>query len=90
MHIAVAKGAKEGQSFISYVEFLASKGYVPPDSESWVDHIRKQGNEANHKIVIMKDDDAKDLLSFIGMLLRIIYEFPANAARRNTPKTPVT
>lgn len=77
MHIAVEQGAQEGDSFLSYVEFLADNGYVPPDGRSWVDHIRRKGNEANHEIVLMTKDDASDLLSFSEMLLKFIYEFPA-------------
>lgn len=82
MHIAVAKGAKEGKNFIEYVEYLSDNNYIPPDAKSWVDHIRKKGNEANHEIVIMEKEDAKDLLDFVGMLLKIIYEFPANIKKK--------
>jgi hypothetical protein len=77
MHIAVAKGAKAGKTFIEYVDYLADNHYVPPSSRDWVDHIRKKGNEANHEIVIMKSEDAEELLLFIAMLLKFIYEFPA-------------
>jgi hypothetical protein len=31
MHIAVEKSAAPGQSFLHYVEYLAGKGYVPPE-----------------------------------------------------------
>lgn len=82
MHIAVSKGDTPGKDFIDYVEFLSAKNYIPPDAKEWVDHIRKKGNEANHEIVIMKKQDAEDLLSFIETLLRIIYEFPANVRKR--------
>ncbi len=82
MHIAVAKGAKEGKNFIAYVEYLSDNNYIPPDAKSWVDHIRRKGNEANHEIVIMEKEDAKDLLDFVGMLLKIIYEFPANIKKK--------
>ena len=77
MHVAVSKGAKEGKNFIEYVEYLSSKGYVPPDAKSWVDHIRTKGNEANHEIVIMAEEEAKDMISFCEMLLKLVYEFPA-------------
>lgn len=76
MHIAVAQGAKEGLPFIEYVDYLVRTGYVPPNGKHWVDHIRKKGNEANHEIVIMQQQEAKDLITFIEMLLRFIYEFP--------------
>lgn len=83
MHIAVSKGAKEGQKFAQYVEYLAEKNFIPPGSEGWVDHIRDKGNEANHEIVLMLQEDARDLISFIEMLLRLIYEFPARIKAKN-------
>lgn len=76
MNIAVAQGAKEGETFVKYVEYLAGKGYVPPNGQGWVDHIRKKGNEANHEIVLMSKTDADELILFIEMLLKFIYEFP--------------
>jgi hypothetical protein len=77
MHIAVDKGASEGKPFIEYVEYLSNKGYVPPNGKVWVDHIRGKGNEANHEIKIMTKEDALDLVTFIEMLLKFIYEFPS-------------
>jgi hypothetical protein len=76
MHIAVEQGAKVGESFLTYVEFLASSGYVPPNGKGWVDHIRQKGNEANHEIKLMTVEDATELISFSEMLLKFIYEFP--------------
>ena len=77
MNIAVNQKAKEGLKFIEYVDYLAQNGFVPPNGKHWVDHIRKKGNEATHEIAIMGEQDAKELLSFIEMLLRFIYEFPS-------------
>jgi Domain of unknown function (DUF4145) len=85
MHIAVSKGAAEKKTFIEYVEYLAANNYIPVDAKDWVDIIRLKSNEANHEVVIMEERDAKDLLSFIEMLLRIVFEFPANVRRRNAP-----
>jgi len=76
MHIAVEKSAKVGLSFFDYVNFISDEGYVPPNGKHWVDHIRKKGNEANHEIVLMNATDARELLTFIEMLLRFVYEFP--------------
>jgi hypothetical protein len=77
MNIAVQQGAGEGLKFIEYVNFLADKGFVPPNGKHWVDHIRKKGNEATHEIAVMNEQDARELISFIEMLLRFIYEFPS-------------
>jgi Domain of unknown function (DUF4145) len=83
MNIAVAQGASEGESFLSYIEHLAEAGYVPPHGKGWVDHIRRKGNEANHEIRLMAREDAEELISFVEMLLKFIYEFPARV-----PSTP--
>jgi hypothetical protein len=77
MHIAVEKGAAVGKSFAEYVDYLAQKGYIPPDGKTWVDQIRTKGNEANHEITIMSLEDAGDLIAFSEMLLKFVYEFPA-------------
>jgi hypothetical protein len=77
MNIAVTQGADEGKPFIFYVDYLATTGYVPPNGKIWVDHIRKKGNEATHEIALMKLSDAEELIVFVEMLLKFIYEFPA-------------
>ena len=86
MNIAVEQQAEEGKSFLHYVDYLATKGYVPPNGRAWVDHIRQKGNEANHEIKLMSADDALELILFIEMLLKFIYEFPAKVP--TVPKTP--
>ena len=64
MNIAVTQGANEGKNFITYVEYLSEKGFIPPNGRRWVDHIRKKGNEAAHEIALMKKEDAEELISF--------------------------
>lgn len=76
MNIGVEQGAPDGLTFVKYIEYLSDKGFVPPNGKHWVDHIRKKGNEATHEIVVMSAEDAKDLITFIEMLLKFIYEFP--------------
>lgn len=76
MHIGVAQGGAKNQTFLSYIDHLATTGYVPPNGKLWIDHIRKKGNEATHEIVLMDEGDANDLLAFLSMLLTFIYEFP--------------
>jgi hypothetical protein len=76
MNIAVAEGAKENQTFQKYVDYLADHNFIPPRGKVWVDYIRKRGNEATHEIELMDEQDATALITFVGMLLRFIYEFP--------------
>lgn len=77
MHIAVSQNAEPNKAFAYYVKYLAEKGYVPPNGQAWVDHIKDKGNEANHEIVFMTQEDATELITFSEMLLKFIYEFPA-------------
>lgn len=79
MNIAVSKGEAQGKTFAEYVDFLNSKGYIPPDGKEWVDKIRQKRNDATHEIPDMKKEDAEMLITFLEMLLRIIYEFPNRA-----------
>lgn len=76
MHIAVGQGADKDKAFLYYVTYLYDKHFIPPNGKHWVDHIRQKGNEANHEIRLMSQKDAHDLLIFIEMLLKFIYEFP--------------
>ena len=77
MHIAMEKGAKQGLAFIDYVDYLVDQHFAPPNSKPWVDKIRTIGNEANHEIKIMSMNEATELVNFVEMLLKFIYEFPA-------------
>ena len=76
MNVSVSLGANEGEPFVKYVQFLADKGYVPPNGKHWVDHIRTKSNEANHVIVLMSKDEAERLITFVEMMLKFIYELP--------------
>lgn len=76
MNIAVEKGAAENLKFIEYVEYLANKNYIPPDSQGWVDIIRTKGNDANHEIRLLEEEEAKQLIDLTQMLLKIIFEMP--------------
>lgn len=76
MNTAVSKGAEEGKNFAFYVSFLQDNHFIPPNSSEWVDHIRIKGNEATHEIPSMNKEDAIELLEFLEMLLRFVYEMP--------------
>lgn len=76
MSIAVAQGAKAGESFKAYVDGFEASGLVTAGMKDWVDEIRELGNDANHEIALMSKEDAETLLNFVVMLLKIAYEFP--------------
>jgi hypothetical protein len=79
MHIAVAQGANPGLNFVQYVDHLVDNHFAPPNSKPWVEKIRTHGNEATHEIIIKTKEDAEEILIFLEMLLKFIYEFPARA-----------
>ena len=80
MHIAVEKGASPNESFKHYVDWLVNNHYVPPGGEGWVDQIRDKGNEANHEIQLIDQHTAEQVLSFVELLLKFVYELPARVA----------
>lgn len=86
MNVAVSKGAEPDQKFGYYVRFLEEKNFIPPDGKEWVDHIREKGNEANHEIPSINKDEATELIDFVGMLLRFVYELPGRMAQRRKEK----
>ena len=79
MHIGVNCGAEEGKSFEYYVNYLDENGYVSKNCKKWVDIIRKKGNEANHEIQIFNEQDAKQIIKFLEIMISVIYEMPKEA-----------
>ena len=74
MHVAVEKGAKEGDTFSNYVTYLENLGFVTPPMKSWVDLIREHGNKATHLLETPNKSRAESTLMFTAELLRLIYE----------------
>lgn len=89
MNIAVVKGAKENDSFKSYVDYIIENRYFPVESKSWIDQIRRLGNEATHEIKVGLEVEAKALVDFIEMILRVLFEYPnkiVKASKNNNSK----
>ncbi len=84
MNISVSEGADKNKTFAYYVDYIVEKHL--PKAKDWIDHIREKGNEATHEIEIMTETDAKRLIEFSEMLLRVIYEYPASVGGK-TEKT---
>ena len=73
----VTKGAKEGKSFVQYLDYLEHQGFIPAKGKEWVEYVRLKGKEANHEISVMERKDAEQFIIFVETLLRANYEFPA-------------
>lgn len=84
MHLAVSVAeAKEGETFVQYVNHLQSAGYIPPNGKAWIDYVKKLGNEKNHEIKIGTAEESSRILKFIEVLLIFIYEFAQEAQKDN-------
>jgi hypothetical protein len=81
MNVAVSEGADEGLSFAEYVNYLEVQQFFSPKMRSFVDGIRRLGNEANHQIAPKTDQDAIAAIEFVGAVLRHNYEIPATFLR---------
>ena len=77
MNVAVAKGAAPGEQFVGYVNFIEAQHLVPPGSKLWLDHIRAKGNDATHEIPSVTRPEVEELLAFVEMLLKFVFEMPA-------------
>lgn len=77
MNIAVREGAKQGEGFKDYIDYLEKNGYFSPKSKAFVEYIRNLGNEANHEVAAKTRDDAVAALQFVAALLRHNYDLPS-------------
>lgn len=89
MHVAVDKGAEEGNSFSDYIDYLMTQGYVTPPMKGWVDLIRQHGNRASHDIAPVDRKRAEGTVQFTAQLLRSVYEMAHIAAQFSASDAPV-
>jgi hypothetical protein len=88
MHVAVDKGAKAGEPFAAYLDFLGKAGYVTPPMKGWVDLIRKHGNLATHELPAPDQQEAESTVMFTAELLRLVYEMEHMAQRYTVQPGP--
>lgn len=74
MNTAVEEGAKEGLTFVEYIDYLKAGNFLPPKSDSWVKSIKDIGNRANHRIVQVDELVANRTLDITSALLLFCYE----------------
>jgi hypothetical protein len=71
--------AAEGSSLKAQIDFLANNGTLPPIMKEWSHEVRELGNENAHPVPGAKGTspkDAKDVVEFLGFLLRLTYNLP--------------
>ncbi len=82
MHVAISKGAEENKSFEYYVDYIADNDIIPKHTKPWVDSIRNAGNEATHEVKSNTKEEASEIIEFLGMLLKLVYQYPAKMNNR--------
>jgi hypothetical protein len=65
MHVAVAGGAKEGETFAYYSNYIIEHHVVPESFRRLIDQLKDRGNDANHQIILMSEQEATQLLAII-------------------------
>ncbi len=89
MHIAVEKGAKENKSFASYVDHLVNSKVIADSLLEYATHVKDLGNEANHEIREIGREEAEEMISFLEMVCRTVYVYPAQLRKRKgEPELP--
>lgn len=70
LHIAVQKGAKKGNHFIEFVEYLKKEKIVGKPQYELLDRIKEAGNVENHEIRRATLEEASDLLDLVTLLVK--------------------
>ena len=86
VHIAVEKGAKQGDSFSNYLAFIEKKGYVPPVIKPKFEEVIKIGNKANHYTAKISQKEAKKIVGFMQAFLTLFYEYQDMAKSKKDGK----
>lgn len=58
------------------MDYLAKKGVVTTGMKDWVGEIRELGDDVNHELTVSNYERAEELLTFVAMLLKVVYEYP--------------
>jgi hypothetical protein len=73
----------KGSNLKSQIDDLSEKGILPPVMKDWAHEVRDLGNESAHPTPGAQGasaSDAKDVVEFLGFLLRFTYNLPNDIA----------
>lgn len=82
MHMAVTEGLPKKDSndrapnFFQCIEHLQIEGVITKRNRAWADRIKDIGNEANHDLASIDEQQASTVAKFTFQLLREVYELP--------------
>lgn len=76
MSCACDKGAKDGEPFTAYVDYITSQVLAFPAAKAAIDAIRTIGNDATHKLEFVNQADARRAMKIVTYMLNTIYSLP--------------
>lgn len=77
MACACHEGDDEGKKFVQYVDYLLDNSIKIPKAKAAIAAIKDIGNEANHKLDFLNQDQAKRSLQIVTYLLTALYSLPS-------------
>ena len=86
MYVAVEKGAKEREAFVSYIDYIENKGFITPPMKDWVGLIKEHGGKAAHLLEGTDKKRAESTVMFTAELLRLVYEMDFMAKKYTEKK----
>ncbi len=66
--------------FQANIKWLFDNHWIPPNGRAWVEHIREKGNDATHEVMTPDPELARQLVDFLEILLRVVYDMPNRLA----------
>jgi Domain of unknown function (DUF4145) len=79
-----------GKNLYDEINDLRSKGILPPIMVEWAHEVRELGNDNAHPVpgaVATKSQDAKAVVEYLTVLLRIVLDLPNQIAEHRGRKT---
>jgi hypothetical protein len=77
MVCACERGDSDGKKFVEYVDFITQTVLSFAPARTAIDAIRTIGNDANHDVAFVTQDDARRALSIVTYMLNTIYSLPS-------------
>jgi hypothetical protein len=78
MSFACQEGSTEGKHFTEYVDYIIDNLIPIPKAKPAIAAIKKIGNDANHKLQFVTQDDAKRSLQITTFMLHAVYTLSAS------------
>jgi hypothetical protein len=90
-NICLEKGAKEGASLQTQIDWLFSEGIITKELKDWAHEVRYVGNDAAHpNKQLVTQNDAEDIINLLEQFADVLYIAPHIAAERRKIRQQTT